>query len=77
MNRIQFFMVYVMQTPITYRVFCDPSAYIEVYGFRDASSKAIAAAVYIRVIKADQAKSSLLVAKTKLAPVKINFQRYI
>ena len=48
----------------------DPYAYIEVHGFGDASFKAIAAAVYIRVIKADQTKSSHLVAKTKLAPVK-------
>ena len=42
-----------------------PSDYFEVHGFGDASSKAIAAAVYIRVITADQFKSSLLVAKTK------------
>ena len=51
----------------------DPTAYIEVHGFGDASSKAIAAAAYIRVIKAYQAKSSLLVAKTRLAPVKTVF----
>lgn len=51
-------------------VFHDPSATIEIHGFGDASSKAIAAAVYIRVITSDNVKSTLLISKTKLAPVK-------
>ena len=38
--------------------------------FFKVESKAIAATVYLRIITADQVKSNLLVAKTKLAPVK-------
>ena len=51
-------------------IFHKPEFYVEVHGFGDALSKAIAATVYLRIITADQVKSNLLVAKTKLAPVK-------
>lgn len=43
----------------------------EIHGFADASSRAYAAVVYLRVLKSmDSATVTLLIAKTKVAPIK-------
>lgn len=48
-----------------------PTATITLHGFCDASSKAYAAVIYMRVVDADGHTSvSLVTAKTKVAPVK-------
>ncbi|KMQ88162.1 hypothetical protein RF55_12394 [Lasius niger] len=43
---------------------------IELHGFADASERAYAAAVYLRIIEEDTTSLRLLVAKSKVAPVK-------
>ncbi|XP_046145664.1 uncharacterized protein LOC123988949 [Osmia bicornis bicornis] len=43
---------------------------LELHGFCDASQRAYAAAVYLRVEHEGQVRTSLVVAKTKVAPVK-------
>ncbi|XP_037826209.1 uncharacterized protein LOC119614167, partial [Lucilia sericata] len=48
----------------------DPSFSIELHGFCDASEKAYAATLYIRAENAGFVSTHLLVAKTKVAPVK-------
>ncbi|XP_054742580.1 uncharacterized protein LOC129247471 [Anastrepha obliqua] len=47
-----------------------PADDAEIHGFCDASEKAYAAAVYLRVKKRDQVYLNLLLAKTRVAPVK-------
>ncbi|XP_054746732.1 uncharacterized protein LOC129251360 [Anastrepha obliqua] len=47
-----------------------PADNAEIHGFCDASEKAYAAAVYLRVKKQDQVYLNLLLAKTRVAPVK-------
>ena len=70
LNRIQFLMNFVLVTPFPYQDVYKDESYDEVHGFGDASSKAVAAATYLIMITADQVKSNLLAAETKLAPVK-------
>nr|XP_034195185.1 uncharacterized protein LOC117611359 [Osmia lignaria] len=48
----------------------EPSTQMELHGFCDASQRAYAAAVYLRVNNNGLVTTSLLVAKTKVAPVK-------
>lgn len=48
----------------------DESARFEVHGFSDASCLAYSAVVYLRVITANAIHTSLVIAKTKVAPVK-------
>ncbi len=43
---------------------------IELHGFSDASTKAYAAAVYVRVVDEDVVHTSLMCAKSRVAPVK-------
>ncbi|XP_076387322.1 uncharacterized protein LOC143264354 [Megachile rotundata] len=43
---------------------------LELYGFCDASQRAYAAAVYLRVVQGEAIFTTLLVAKTRVAPVK-------
>ncbi|XP_017490770.1 PREDICTED: uncharacterized protein LOC108378971 isoform X1 [Rhagoletis zephyria] len=47
-----------------------PTEKVEIHGFCDASEKAYAAAVYLRVEKEDKVLVNLLLAKTRVAPVK-------
>ncbi|XP_075157757.1 uncharacterized protein LOC142231024 [Haematobia irritans] len=47
-----------------------PACDVEYHGFCDSSESAYAAAVYVRVAIEDQIFSNLLVAKTKVAPIK-------
>ena len=47
-----------------------PKCKVEVHGFSDASIKAIAAVVYLRVIHSDHCIMNLLISKTKVAPIK-------
>nr|XP_034195313.1 uncharacterized protein LOC117611471 [Osmia lignaria] len=46
------------------------SAQLDLHGFCDASQRAYAAVVYLRVSKGEVSVTTLLVAKTKVAPVK-------
>ncbi|XP_011859047.1 PREDICTED: uncharacterized protein LOC105556563 [Vollenhovia emeryi] len=43
---------------------------IEIHGFSDASERACAAVVYLRVVNAGEAYISIVMAKTKVAPLK-------
>ena len=43
---------------------------VELHGFSDASTKAYAAAVYVRVVEEDVIHTTLLCAKSRVAPVK-------
>ncbi|XP_054091244.1 uncharacterized protein LOC128922882 [Zeugodacus cucurbitae] len=47
-----------------------PSAIIEFHGFSDASEKAYAATLFIRVLIGDKIWTTLLVSKTRVAPIK-------
>lgn len=48
-----------------------PNSECEIHGFADASSRAYAAAVYLKVQQADNgSRISLLIAKTKVSPIK-------
>lgn len=49
----------------------NPQSYCEIHGFADASSRAYAAVVYLKVINsADDIRISLILSKTKVAPIK-------
>lgn len=48
----------------------DPACILELYGFSDASERAYAAVVYLRAIVDGQPSTSLIVAKTKVAPLR-------
>ena len=43
---------------------------MELHGFSDASTKALSAAIYLRVIQDGKSTASIVAAKTKVAPVK-------
>ncbi|XP_075150517.1 uncharacterized protein LOC142224622 [Haematobia irritans] len=47
-----------------------PSSKVEIHGFCDASESAYAAALYIRIEHKDKIYTSLLAAKTRVAPIK-------
>ncbi|XP_011884102.1 PREDICTED: uncharacterized protein LOC105571243, partial [Vollenhovia emeryi] len=50
---------------------CNASAdTVEIHGFSDASERACAAVVYLRVVNAGEACISIVMAKTKVAPLK-------
>ena len=52
--------------------FTSVGTFVEVHGFADASERAYSAAVYLRVVHPSQsAKLSLLAARTKVAPTKL------
>ncbi|XP_071057593.1 uncharacterized protein [Onthophagus taurus] len=43
---------------------------VEVHGFADASNSAYGAVVYLRVVSGDEVRVSILIAKTKVSPIK-------
>ena len=48
-----------------------PSVIVEIHGFSDASKEALAAVAYVRIVESDNSVStSLLISKTKVAPLK-------
>ena len=48
----------------------DNGQVVELHGFSDASTKAYAAAIYVRVVEEDVIHTMLLCAKSRVAPVK-------
>ena len=48
----------------------DNGQVVELHGFSDASTKAYAAAIYVRVVEEDVIHTTLLCAKSRVAPVK-------
>ncbi|KMQ84502.1 gag-pol polyprotein precursor, partial [Lasius niger] len=48
----------------------DPGSLVKIYGFSDASEQAYAAVVYLRVIEGGLPHISLVMAKTRVAPLK-------
>nr|XP_012217558.1 PREDICTED: uncharacterized protein LOC105669264 [Linepithema humile] len=49
---------------------CDPGARVEIHGFADASERAYAAVVYLRTAIGESWHTSIIAAKSKVAPTK-------
>ncbi|KMQ90460.1 hypothetical protein RF55_9785 [Lasius niger] len=64
----ELFLVEQIRIPRWFRG--DPASLVEVHGFSDASEQAYAAVVYLRVIEDGRPHISLVMAKTRVAPLK-------
>ena len=49
---------------------CQSNSRLELHGFSDASTKALSAVLYLRVLFKNNFSVSIIAAKTKVAPVK-------
>lgn len=47
-----------------------PGSHVQIHGFADASTKAYAACIYVRITAGNKHKVTLLIAKTRVAPLK-------
>ncbi|XP_076397876.1 uncharacterized protein LOC143266125 [Megachile rotundata] len=68
--RTSFSQLDALSIPRWTRYLGDRTEKVELHGFCDASQRAYAAAVYLRVMHKGEISTMLLVAKTKVAPVK-------
>ncbi|CAK1602635.1 unnamed protein product [Parnassius mnemosyne] len=63
-------MQHVKQIKLTRRVTHDDAKSYQLIGFCDGSSKAYGCCVYLRTVRANHFNTHLLIAKSKVAPLK-------